>query len=408
MTVKYCKKCGTQLDVRAKFCKKCGTKSSNISKKIAERSKENQGTKPFKQTYGMPSGEYDKLVNANKTKDKDKDTAIVAERTEEPFKQTFGMTDSEYSSRIKSSDKKKIFNATFFKYSLIVFVVVLFYSYSFVSDYVSVFISENSASTEIKDIANNSGFNVHGKALFYQSNPELVTADVIQTKCPVEGEIVVEYGCYKASEKKIYILSVNDKAYREIEYSTAAHEVLHVAWTKLPTSEREDISSKLTKEYNNASSVSRIELKDIISKYPQEPEVINNELHSFIGSMISNKGLSPEIQQHYNRYFDNRMLSVNAELGFNSKIESKINELNNRSAGLDRQSAEIDDFKRRFLDVYFYPSQSNIDLYYKNQATYNSKVDIYEKNRIAFNQDVAKFQSVLNAFYPSKTQIQTK
>ena len=403
-----------KIDAKTKFCKHCGTETSEQ----ASHKKNNKDSQPFKQTYGMYPSEYDELTNRDKTNATDEINS--EKKAEEHYRQTYGMSDSEYETNVKNKTNKKFFSSSIFKYSILAFIIVAIYSYTLIADYVTVIGYENSAAAEIKDIANNSGFNVHGKAMFYQADPELVSADTINQKCPQEDQTVAEFGCYIGKEKKMYILEVPDSNYKEIEYTTAAHEVLHIAWSKLSSTEREKTSIALKKIYEDQTNTSYKILHDALAPYGDDPIIIINELHSFMGSEFSDTIIGSDLTNYYKKYFDNRELPVLANNKFNTDIDSKINLLNNDSTSLDVENSEIDNFKINYIDAlenalkrnqYYgdlYSYNKNYAIYTKNYDIYKTKINNYNTHLNNFKAEVTKFNLILKAFYPTKAQIQSK
>ena len=134
----------------------------------------------------------------------------------------------------------------------------------FVNSYNTVFGDE-----EISNIADRTGLNTHGKAMFYRNNPELVSADKLQEVCPKEKG-VLEYGCYLPDKHKIYILRVSDDTYKEAEYATAAHETLHALWFSLGGNERANIVEQMKKIYLDNTNRIYGELHNKTQAYEQD------------------------------------------------------------------------------------------------------------------------------------------
>ncbi len=309
------------------------------------------------------------------------------------------------------------------KFKKILIIGLMFggiFLYSPASEYITFIDSRNSASSDINDIADNSGFNYKGMVLFYKAQPELVNADTINTMCPNSDETIVEYGCYLPNENKIYILEVTDSNYKEIEYTSAAHETLHEAWYALNDSEIADLSKKINDFYNDANNTAALKLHETIQPYGEDQDVIINELHSFIGSEVSSSDISQSLDDYYSKYFNNRNATVDANINFQTKIDTESAELSAEYDRLNTSFNEISDFKAEWLDKI--ESYMNTNLYYgdittynKNVAAYNNnlkiyntKVDTYNADRETYNAKVASFNSVIKAFYPTKTLMNTQ
>lgn len=147
-------------------------------------------------------------------------------------------------------------------------------------------------------LADESGMNQTGKKLFYRFNPELVTEEEMTEKCDI-----VRLGCIEGNS--IYILEPRQPADRYGAVVTAAHEMLHVAYDRIPESERITLHQLIDKEIKQAG---HIELITKLKTYPAEDYY--NEAHSFLGSEIPD--LSPELETHYKSYFTDRQKTIKA------------------------------------------------------------------------------------------------
>ena len=86
---------------------------------------------------------------------------------------------------------------------------------------------------------------------------------------------------------------------------TAAHEMLHLAYFRLPGSEKDRINDLLENELNKSGNQMQL---DKVQQY--SPEEQYDEAHSFIGSESSN--ISAELEEYYAQYFESRDLTIKA------------------------------------------------------------------------------------------------
>ena len=98
------------------------------------------------------------------------------------------------------------------------------------ADQVTIWLSPSPA--EISELADATGMSETGRRIFFASTPELDDADDFNTHCPVDEQIVL--GCYTARE--IYLYRVTDERLQGTNEVTAAHEMLHAAYERLPES----------------------------------------------------------------------------------------------------------------------------------------------------------------------------
>lgn len=160
-------------------------------------------------------------------------------------------------------------------------LVVIFWTNIFV------FYSNLTADKDVKRVAAGAGLSLKGEYIYYKSNPQLVSANQLDKVCPREKSENIEYGCFDTSTNSIYILKIPDGRFNSIEYTTAAHEMLHAAWQSLDDQERSNLGGKLMKLYNAKSSAGK-KLRTSLKRYGNiDKNLLHNELHSFVGSEIS-------------------------------------------------------------------------------------------------------------------------
>lgn len=150
-------------------------------------------------------------------------------------------------------------------------------------------------SEEVAQLATDAGMGDEGRKLFYRLDPQFVDRQTMQEKCGSDA-----LGCTVG--RNIYIL--NDFTPRQYNRSivTAAHEMLHVAWSRIDdkTTLQADLDTQIDKISDN--------LYQKFSKF--DGEDYYNEAHSYIGTEQSE--LIPDLKTHYQRYFDNRQKTLDA------------------------------------------------------------------------------------------------
>lgn len=328
------------------------------------------------------------------------------------------LADTFLSKSKKTKQKRKPFLSKSKKLIFGFSIVILLFVAQPVYEFASLSIASANASSDIKDIADKSGFNSRGKRLFYKASPELVDADELQSVCPSDSSDSVEFGCYLPDKNKIYILYVSDQDYKYEEYTTAAHEVLHEAWNELTSEERGVIAGELDKYYNDPSNQGAVALKETMKSYPTDDPTLYSELHSFIGSEATY--MSSELESHYAQYFSSRSAPVQADIDFNNALDLESKAIDEESARLDEQSAKIDQFRVDHLDSFdrvfaraeYYGDvdnyNDNVERYNKNLEIYNPMVDAYKAAVNTFNIRVDSYNGLLASFKPSAAPISTK
>lgn len=146
-------------------------------------------------------------------------------------------------------------------------------------------------SDQVIKLAEDAGMNDYGKKLFYRMDPQFVDRQTINQECGSDA-----LGCTVG--RNIYIL--NDFTERQYNRSivTAAHEMLHVAYSRIDKNDLVELKSNLNKQIQESDS----ELVDKFSKFTGEDYY--NEAHSYIGSEESD--LMDSLKAHYSNYFNDR------------------------------------------------------------------------------------------------------
>ena len=160
---------------------------------------------------------------------------------------------------------------------------------------------------EIAAIPTGASMTDRGKFLFYATEPVM--------------------GCYDGINIYIYRIDVPElDGIREV---TAAHEMLHVAWSRLSDSERDRLGSHLEQVYER---IKTDELEERMGYYGrQQPGERLNELHSILATEVVE--LDDTLERHYARYFSDRQVVV----GLHTTYEKVFSELQQRSEILRKE-----------------------------------------------------------------------
>lgn len=154
-------------------------------------------------------------------------------------------------------------------------------------------------SSEIVQLAEAAGMSDEGKRLFYRFSPSLDDKDEILNQCGPK------LGC--AVGRHIYILRGSNDATRQSEVVTAAHEMLHIAYSRLTDDERTEVNDLLETELNNGRHPNT---EKEIQFYKSRGLDYLNETHSYVGSEEGN--LSNDLENHYAQYFSDRQKVLDA------------------------------------------------------------------------------------------------
>ncbi|MBI3983951.1 hypothetical protein HY346_01500 [Candidatus Microgenomates bacterium] len=126
-------------------------------------------------------------------------------------------------------------------------------------------------------------------------------------------------GCYVAGD--IFLLDIDRPELRQVVEVTAAHEMLHAAYDRLGTKERQRVDGLVDQFYR---SYRNQQLAGIVKQYQQsEPGQLPNELHSLLATQVTK--LSTELETYYQRYFSDRQKVVKSFLAYED-VFTKINQ----------------------------------------------------------------------------------
>lgn len=156
---------------------------------------------------------------------------------------------------------------------------------------------------QIVRLADAAGMNDEGKKLFYRFSPQLVNASVLKRECGSD-----KLGC--TAGRHIYILNSDDPAQYNRNIVTAAHEMLHVAYSRLDRTDKQSVDSAIDNLLASDGGRVVTGITEQLNTYDKADYY--NEAHSYIGSELSDAG--PALNTYYERYFDDRAKTTQAFL----------------------------------------------------------------------------------------------
>lgn len=171
-------------------------------------------------------------------------------------------------------------------------------------------------SETVRQVAQDAGFTDDAVFTFYATRPVVESSARFNEYCERREADSPILGCYSAN--RIYIFNVTDDRLEGIKVVTAAHELLHAEYDRLPVSERERIDGLLEKEYQSGSNP---KLEERMAYYERtQPGQNLNELHSIIGTEFAS--ISPELEEYYARFFRDRQALVTLHEQVEQQFES--------------------------------------------------------------------------------------
>ena len=214
-------------------------------------------------------------------------------------------------------------------------------------------------SSEIEAIADRASLTGDSRFLLEASRTEIMDRNNFNQVCrSATTEKSAVLGCYV--NWRIYLFNIDNPRLDGVKEVTAAHEVLHAAYDRMSDAERDRVDTLIAQQ-DLGNSKERID--GLMKEYARtEPGQGKNELHSIVGTEVAT--LSPELEEYYSRYFDDRSKLVQ----LSSKYISVFNELKERQ---DTIVQELDQLAEQI----------------------NAKSDEYSRSQDALNSDIQSFNS---------------
>lgn len=193
-------------------------------------------------------------------------------------------------------------------------------------------------SSEVKQIAEQATFTPYAQRLFYVNRPALEGKASFNQNCPDASQEVAVLGCYKGDRLGIHIYKISDARLDGITQVTAAHEMLHQAYDRLGSRERERIDALL---HRYAETITDGTLLKKLDAYKQlEESELPNEMHSIFGTEVSS--LPRELEEYYSQYFTNRRQIVAYHGQYKSAFTQRQQQVEAYDAQLEAIRKQID------------------------------------------------------------------
>lgn len=212
--------------------------------------------------------------------------------------------------------------------------VLAFWQRVYIADWVRA--TQYTPSSEIASVAEQVKFSDRGRFYFYASEPVLDGTQKFTEQCGKHERSTNIIGCYV--NKRIYLYDVNNAELSGIEEVTAAHEMLHAAYDRLSDSQRRGVDrllrDEIDKHMTDTAFVERMKVYESLSEVDKI-----QEYYAVFATEI--RGLSPELEQHYSRYFQDRSHVVDMYDRYSSIFKDLLTEAGELADSLDSQAVRI-------------------------------------------------------------------
>ena len=209
----------------------------------------------------------------------------------------------------------------------------------------------------------------------------------------VAREQSIVLGCY--TKQRMYMYNVKDQRLNGVKQVTAAHELLHAVYERMPESEQSQVNNLLE---STAAAITDQRFKDTMAEYRRtEPGQINNELHSIIGTEID--VIPEQLEQHYQKYLQNRTKIVR----YAKQYEQTFTGLDDEIKGYDAALESLEQQKLT-LESSLQVQQSSIEAQNRRlEATrasgdingYNNAVPVYNNQIREYNLAISKLKQIV-------------
>ena len=238
----------------------------------------------------------------------------------------------------------------------------------------------------VASLASQDTMTAQARHIFYVNHPQLETdANQFRSDCS-ESEKTIVLGCYHSNQDGIFVYNVQDPRLAGVQQVTAAHEMLHAAYDRLSSKDKNYVDGLLQSYYNSQHDQ---RITDTINAYRQsEPNDVVNEMHSVFGTEIAN--LPAPLEQYYTRYFSDRAAVVAFANNYEVEFTSRSDQIKADDAQLAQMKAQIDQQEQSLSQQL---SSINSERAQLDSQRAGGQIDQYNAGVAAFNADVGRYNA---------------
>lgn len=228
--------------------------------------------------------------------------------------------------------------------------------------------------------------------IFYVNHPALESNVATFRQNCAQSEQTIVLGCYHSAQNGIEIYNVKDTRLNGVQEVTAAHEMLHAAYDRLSSKDKQNIDGMLQDYYKNSLTDQRI--KDTIESYKKsEPNDVVNEMHSVFGTEVTS--LPAPLENYYKRYFTSRAAIVAFANGYEGEFTSRTNQINADDQQLAAMKAQIQADEQSLAAQL---SQLQSDRNRIEHSGTEAEIAQYNAQVTAYNSGVRRLQNEISAY----------
>jgi hypothetical protein len=252
------------------------------------------------------------------------------------------------------------------------------------------------APAAVLNLAQEDTMTAYATKIFKVNHPSIENEQTFSVNCPNDGgEKTIVLGCYHTDQAGIFLLNVNDSRLSGVEQVTAAHEMLHAAYDRLSSSERNKVDVMLLNFYNHDLKNARI--RQDIGLYRQtEPHDVVNEMHSVFGTEIAN--LPAPLESYYKRYFTDRQKIAAYASQYQAAFTTRQDQVTQDDTQLSSMKTQIDTMEATVKSMYSAITSEQNTLNTEKTSdipAYNSAIPNYNQQVDTYNSEVASLQNLI-------------
>ncbi|HEU5187739.1 MAG TPA: hypothetical protein VFT87_04530 [Candidatus Saccharimonadales bacterium] len=192
-------------------------------------------------------------------------------------------------------------------------------------------------STEVIALADKTDMTSQARYIFYASDPKVDGKQAFNTHCHSGDEAhSVVLGCYRL--QRIFVYNVTDQRLYGVKEVTAAHEMLHAVYERLPVDERLRVNQLIQSELIRLNNPRLHEIAELYSR--ENASIVWNEMHSILGTEY--RSLSAELETHFKKYFNNRSKVVALTEAYEGVFNASKDRLKTLDERLETTKKQID------------------------------------------------------------------
>ena len=281
---------------------------------------------------------------------------------------------------------------------VVLFVAIIVYGVFTTGDWRSdkTVLKNYQPSPVIADIALKDTLTDRGKALLYRTDPQFVNVEKFREICVADG---IE-GLACTDTRKTTFLLIDDPEFVDHKYSAAAHEMMHVAYSKLKTDEKTRVNvlldQELTRHQDDPHLTGIIEM--LKEKKAGDTDYMFSELHSKFA--VEYTDLVPELEDYYRAYFTDRaqVVRLYQDGGFFKRVR-RIDQLNQEATVLEKKLTASES-KLRALQAAGVTNEG-VDSYNALVNQHNSLVRQYNAKATESKRIFSEIESFYRLFNPN-------